>query len=604
MLVQDGSWVGVVLIRLDNAVCPFGIELTLLMSSSYIIDWRKLVGDLEDAQADQDSLQEKDQSLSEELIEANQEISDLNQILTVTRQRDAALVEVDSLRIQLNEQLSENQALKKLTESHAEIETRYEDAMNEVDQLRKLVGRMDLQARQPPRTPTESIPAVPPFRPKTALPSEVEPAFQATADTCKQGDAQPKAELCVKGQPQAEPNAEGEHLKKTPFQDHTPASQTSVKPKGKDPEARPIKPKSPELTPDTVQKPPAVEQAYMEDLPFRSAGPPNSSTYATAAQTKPMDIFSFYDDICKEQAMDPPSMDFLSKLPPSAIRVLPKPNTTAVKSQQPSPNTPVSSPARSELGQPIHPAATTAQYKPVRSKAPAAASGSTQSGPTHAKPTTASPALSKSTQPKGSAGQFGSTQPGATRAKTSAAPEVQPKPRKFNPSTTPTGQAGSSQTQGSGMPSCEDWLNHRSSLEPRQRSPWHRPTGLNVVEPGTRRIERQTISNTYSGGVITGLELSSSNSGSQTAGAQQGGKAPNCHQQTCPDSAAAAPIKLGSHPTPPGFEQTHPIKALAMKDDESKGKKRLIMESDTSDTDTPPSKKSRPNIRPPTPPRN
>ncbi|KAL9020394.1 MAG: hypothetical protein Q9185_002368 [Variospora sp. 1 TL-2023] len=649
-------------------------------------DRRRLVGDLEDAQADQDCLQEKYQSLSKELTDANQEISDLKSNLdafrlaasavpgpsdltkplqTVARQQDAALVEVDSLKIQLNEQLSEIQALKKLTESHAELETGYEDAKNEVDQLRKLVSRMDLQTREPPRTPTESIPSVPSFQPMTALPSEMERAFQATADTCKQGDAQPKAKSRVKGQPQAEPNPDGGQLKKAPFQDQRPASQTSVKSKGKDPEARQIKPKAPELKPDTVQKPPAVEPAHMEDLPSRSAGSLKCSTYATAAQTEPRDIFSFYENICKPRARDPPSTNFFAYLPPSAIRVLPpghgrlpKPNTTAVKSksdalsffedirkaramappktglfskslqssiqpllpdldglpnpfttavksQPPSPNTSVSSPARSQLGQPLQSAATTAQYKPVHSKGSAA-----PSQPTHAKPTAASPVLSKSTQSKGSKGQFGSTQPGATRAKTSASSLVQSKPRQSEPSATSTGQAGSSQAQGSGMPSYEDWSSDRSSLEPIESSPWYRPTGLNVVAPGTSRVEKHTISTNYSGGVITGLELSSSNSGLQTAGAQQVGKAPvwsgsssnirdelplgTESQELTPRTelrpTGVSQLCTGRSSTPPAFEQTHSIKALAMKDDESKGKKRFITESDTSDTDKPPSK--------------
>ncbi|KAI4280604.1 MAG: hypothetical protein L6R35_005857 [Caloplaca aegaea] len=536
-------------------------------------DRRKLAGDLEDAQADQDSLQEKYQSLSKELTDANQEISNLKSNLdalrlaasavagpsdltkplqTVTRQRDAALVEVDSLKIQLNEQLSEIQALKKLTESHAELETRYEDAKNEVDQLRKLVSRMDLETREPPRTPTESIPSVPSFQPKTALPSEMERAFQATADTCKQGDAQPMAKSRVKGQPQAEPNPDGGQLKKAPFQDQRPASQTSVKSKGKDPKARQIKPKAPELKPDAVQKPPAVEPAYMEDLLSRSAGSLKCSTYATATQTELRDIFSFYENLCKPRAMDPPSTDFFANLPPSAIRVLPpghgrlpKPNTTAlksksdalsffedinkaramappktglfskslqsstqpllpdldgllnpittaVKSQPPSPNTSVSSPARSQLGQSLQSAVTTAQYKPVHSKGSAA-----PSLPTHAKPTTASPAQ-----------------------------------------------------QGSKAPV---WLGSSSSI----RDELPRGKESQELTPGT--------------------EL-------RPAGVSQ--------------------LCTGRSSTPPGFEQTDPIKALAIKDDESKGKKRFIMESDTSDTDMPPSKIPRLNTRPPRPPRN
>ncbi|KAI4126816.1 MAG: hypothetical protein LQ341_006842, partial [Variospora aurantia] len=472
-------------------------------------------------------------SLSKELTDANQEISNLKSNLdalrlaasavagpsdltkplqTVTRQRDAALVEVDSLKIQLNEQLSEIQALKKLTESHAELEARYEDANNEIDQLRKLVSRMDLQAREPPRTPTEGIPAVPPFRQETALPSEVERTLQAAADTCKQGDAQPKAKSCVKGQPPAEPNAEGDRLKNTPFQDQRPASQTSVKPKGTDPEARQIKPRAPELKPDAVQKPPAVEQAYMEDLPSRSAGPLMSSTYATAAQTEPRDIFSFYENLCKPRAMDPPSTNFFANLPPSAIRVLPpghgrlpKPNTTAVKSK---------SDALSVFE----------DINKARAMAP---------------PKTG--LFSKSLQ--------NSIQP--------LLPDLDGLP---NPITT----AGK------------------------------------------------------------GLELSSSNGGLQTARAQQVGKAPvwlgssSNIRDELPLGTESQELTLRTELRPtgvpqvctgrssilPGFEQTHPIKALAMKDDESKGKKRFVMESDTSDTDMPPSKIPRLNIRPPRPPRN
>ncbi|KAL8973889.1 MAG: hypothetical protein Q9197_001869 [Variospora fuerteventurae] len=605
-------------------------------------DRRRLVGDLEDAQTDQDSLQEKYQSLSKELTDANQENSGLKSNLdafrlaasavpgpsdltkplqTVTRQRDAALVEVDSLNIQLNEQLSENQALKKLTESHAELETRYEDAKIEVDQLRKLVSRMDLQTREPPRTPTESVPSVPSLQPETVLPSEMERAFQTTADTCKQGDAQPKAKSRVKGQPQAEPNPDGGQLKKAPFQDQRPASQTSVEPKGKDPEARQIKPTAPELKREAVQKPPAVEQAYMEDLQSRSAGPLKSSTYATAAQPKHRDARSVFEDIRKARAMAPPKTGLFSKsLQPLLpdLDGLPNPTTTAVKSQPPSPNTSVSSTARSQLGQPPQSAPTTAQYKPVHSKGSAA-----PSRPTHAKPTAASPVLSKSTQSKGSKGQFGSTQPGATRAKTSASSLVQSKPRQSEPSATSTGQAGS-QAQVWGMPSYEDWSSDQSILEPIESCPWHRPTGLNVVAPGTRRVEKHTINTTYSGGVITGLELSSSNSGLQTVGVQQGGKAPvwlgsswnirdklplgTESQELTPRTGlrptGVSQLCTGRSSTPPGFEHAHSIKALAMKDDESKGKKRFIMESDTSDTDMPPSKIARLNIRPPRPPRN
>ncbi|KAI4132516.1 MAG: hypothetical protein LQ341_006264 [Variospora aurantia] len=444
-------------------------------------DRRKLVGDLEDAQADQDSLQEKYQSLSKELTDANQEISNLKSNLdalrlaasavagpsdltkplqTVTRQRDAALVEFDSLKIQLNEQLSEIQAPKKLTESHAELEARYKDANNEIDQLRKLVSRMDLQAREPPRTPTEGIPAVPPFRQETALRSEVERILQAAADTCKQGDAQPKAKSCVKGQPPAEPNVEGERLKKTPFQDQRPASQTSVKPKGKDPETRQIKPKAPELKPDAVQKPPAVKQAYMEDLPSRSAGPLMSSTYATAAQPKHRDAHSVFEDIKKARAMAPPKtgLGLFSKSLQSSIQPLlpdldglPNPITTAVKG----------------LGLSSSNALQTAGAQQV-GKAPV-------------------------------------------------------------------------------------WLGSLSNIRDEL------PLGTESQELTPRTELRPT-------GV----------------------------PQVC----------SGRSSIPPGFEQTHSIKALAMKDDESKGKKRFIMESDTSDTDMSSSKIPRLNIRPPRSPRN